>query len=148
MPSQLVMACVGKEIILWGCQCGTVETLKVFEAAPTALLADVSSQRVLVGCHNGHLELLKINQKWSLVFEHEPRRGWVTAIQAFWKDDLAVVAFHNYDSLLVIYDLTKGDCLREIPQPDQVMPNQIVVGTSGGLKVQASRHVQILHDMI
>lgn len=135
VPSQLVMACVGKELILWGCQCGTVETLAVFKSAPTALLADVSSQRVLVGCHNGHLELLKINQKWSLDFEHDPGRGWVTAIQAFWKDDLAVVAFHNYDSELVIYDLTKGDCLRRLPQPEEVMPNQMAVGISGGHKI-------------
>ena len=148
VPSQLVMACVGKELILWGCQCGTVETLAVFKSAPTALLADVSSQRVLVGCHNGHLELLKINQKWSLDFEHDPGRGWVTAIQAFWKDDLAVVAFHNYDSELVIYDLTKGDCLRRLPQPEEVMPNQMAVGISGVLsmlsmlQLQASRHVR------
>ena len=49
------------------------------------------------------------NGRWLWAW---PGRGWVTAIQAFWKDDLAVVAFHNYDSELVIYDLTKGDCLR------------------------------------
>eukprot|EP00435_Cladocopium_sp_Y103_P015185 s53_g3.t1 len=135
--SQLVMACVGRDLLLWGCQCGTVETLASFDSAPTALLADVPSQRVLVGCHSGHLELLKItqfNQKWSsLEFKHEGRRGRVQAIQAFWEDDLAVVAFHNYNSELVIVDLQKGDCLRSLPQPEEV--TQIAVGISGGRKI-------------
>ena len=133
MRSQLVMACVGKDLILWGCQCGSLQTLKRFDSAPTALLADVLSQRVVVGCANGHVELVKVkrsNTSDETTFTRfQGVRGHVQSIQASWDygdDGLIVVAHQNY---LSIYDITKESCMACIQQPDDVM--QIVIGALG-----------------
>ena len=129
MRSQLVMACVGKNLVLWGCQCGSLKTLKRFDSAPTALLADVLSQRVVVGCANGHVELVTVkrsNTSDTTFTKFERVRGYVQSIQAFWKDGLIVVAHQKY---LSIYDITKESCIACIQQPDDV--KHIVVGTLG-----------------
>ena len=130
MRSQLVMACVGKDLVLWGCQCGRLQTLKRFDSAPTALLADVLSQRVVVGCANGHVELMKVkrsNTSDTTFTKFEPVRGYVQSIQAVWDDDLIVVAHQKY--LSIYYVTEESNLIACIQQPDYV--KQIVVGTLG-----------------
>lgn len=130
MRSQLVMACVGKNLVLWGCQCGRLQTLKRFDSAPTALLADVLSQRVVVGCANGHVELVKVkrsNTSDTTFTKFEPVRGYVQSIQAVWDDDLIVVAHQKY--LSIYYVTEESNLIACIQQPDDV--KQIVVGALG-----------------
>lgn len=110
--------------------------MKKFKSAPTALLADPASLRVLVGCQNGHLELLKFKEKEQsepLLFHRRSGCGWVQCIQAFWEQDLAVVAYHNHDSCLVTYRLSASEPLNSIHLPDRVM--QIAVGFAGGRRL-------------
>jgi len=124
------MACVGKDLVLWGCQCGRLQTLKRFDSAPTALLADVLSQRVVVGCANGHVELVKVkrsNTSDTTFTKFEPVRGYVQSIQAVWDDDLIVVAHQKY--LSIYYVTEESNLIACIQQPDDV--KQIVVGALG-----------------
>ena len=144
VQSQLVMACVGKDLILWGCQCGTLQILKTFKSAPSALLADVASQRVLVGCLDGHLELVKVNDMSSVTFMREKGWGRVQSIQAFWDDEIAVVAFHNHDSRLAVYSLTHGVCLKCLRQPVLTQIMQIAVGFLGQ-ELRRSSSTMICH---